>query len=937
MAIITGTSDNEYLEATTSADTFIGLGGIDTFGGFLLDLDGDTITDLEDGERIEVSPEQIVPSVSSFSYMDGVLTLVRQDSPAFAVSSSIFISGAPDGTFSLTTANNYSILTFSAAASAPVGISVSTDGTTLPEDGNPGTGILTLTPDIAPIEDISVTVSITYGTANSDDFSVLTNEIILPVDQTASVTVEIASVIDDLEPEDAETFSVELSASYPDVTFSQASIPFTIEASDQPTTIALDVEAYSASLIEDDTPGTATVLLTPGVTTDRAVTVFMDIVYTTADSSDLSLLTTEVTLPAGTGAASPVVVDVADVIDDVLVEDIETFSVNLSSTDPDVTFSQDAVSFSIEASDQPTTTTVTVAAGDTSLTEDGAPETATLTLTPEAPLAGDASVFLTIAYGTADSGDLEIITTQVTLPADSTAPVEVDVAQILDDTEVEGIETFSVSLSTPDPTLSLSRTAVPFSIEASDNAGSVEVLVSSSGATLTEDDNPETVTLSFAPQSAPASDISIFLTFSYETAGSRDFTVQTHRVTLPAGYTDTVRVDVADVIDDALPEDVETFSVSLSASDPSVDLSRTTFGFSIEASDQTAATIAVSTPSDTLAEDDEPGTATLILTPDAPLDSSATVSLTVVYGTADSDDLSVVTSRVEIPADSTAPVTVDVASIIDDVEPEDLETFSVGLSTSDDTVTLDHASVSFSIAESDQSAPVTVSVSAATLTLREDGSPGAASLTLTPDVAPDEPVSVVLTIVPGTADDTDVSARTTLVTLPAGSTEPVTVAVADVVDDAVLEGSETFSIALMSADSGVTLSETSVPFTIQASDETGPTVEAFTALTEAPAVKYPWDLPQSPDSVVFGVTFDTAVQGVDAGDFTVATMGSASGRIAEVRMTGDASAEVTLDSLSGFGNIGLDLAAGADITSLNGLALEIAEPAVDAWFAVNGG
>ncbi|MEY2882061.1 MAG: hypothetical protein RLZZ15_4441, partial [Verrucomicrobiota bacterium] len=82
-------------------------------------------------------------------------------------------------------------------------------------------------------------------------------------------------------------------------------------------------------------------------------------------------------------------------------------------------------------------------------------------------------------------------------------------------------------------------------------------------------------------------------------------------------------------------------------------------------------------------------------------------------------------------------------------------------------------------------------------------------------------------------------------------------------------------------------------------------------LAAAPYVTTINRLPQntlvvSGTSTVFRVTFNASVTGVDIADFTLVKIGTATGTIASVTGSG-ASYDVTVNAISGFGQLRLDL------------------------------
>jgi len=106
-------------------------------------------------------------------------------------------------------------------------------------------------------------------------------------------------------------------------------------------------------------------------------------------------------------------------------------------------------------------------------------------------------------------------------------------------------------------------------------------------------------------------------------------------------------------------------------------------------------------------------------------------------------------------------------------------------------------------------------------------------------------------------------------------------------------------------------------------DTTAPTLTAITR--QDPIVT-----PNNADSLTFRVTFDEAVQGVDEADFAV--NGTTTATVSGVTRISDTVYDVTVSggNLATFnGTVGLDLAAGQNMTDLAGNALPTTEPAAD--------
>jgi hypothetical protein len=169
----------------------------------------------------------------------------------------------------------------------------------------------------------------------------------------------------------------------------------------------------------------------------------------------------------------------------------------------------------------------------------------------------------------------------------------------------------------------------------------------------------------------------------------------------------------------------------------------------------------------------------------------------------------------------------------------------------------------------------------------------------------------------------------TLATFSAGDATAVhyALAVGDGSNDA---DNPRFSISGDSLVAAQTLSAGAYQFYLSAVDAAGnATLQAFTVnVVDAPAVTSiaraggaPATVPAAGASVSYTVTFSQAVTGVDAGDFTLTTGGSAGGTIGAVSGSGD-TYTVTVNGVHGDGALRLDLnASGTGIVNASSVAI----------------
>ena len=403
------------------------------------------------------------------------------------------------------------------------------------------------------------------------------------------------------------------------------------------------------------------------------------------------------------------------------------------------------------------------------------------TVSLSGPSASDVTVTLNTADGTAVApGDY---TAQagvvVTIPAGSvTATVSVPT---IEDTLFEGNETFTATISNPSgatigtatgtgtitddeaaPTLSIDDVTV------NESAGSATFTVTLSGASATA------VTVDYATANGTA------------IAGS-DYTDTIGTLTFaPGTLTQTVTVPITN---DALFEGSETYNVDLS--NATVATIADGSGLGTITDDETTPVVSIDSPN---ALEGDAMVFTVSLSNASATD--VTVSLDTGNGSAvaPGDYTAQAAFLVTIPAGSTS-ATVNVPTIEDALFEGD-ETFSATISNPSG-ATIGTATGTGTIADDEAQPSVSIDSAGAT-----EGSPVAFTVSLSGTSATD--VTVVLTTANGTAvAPNDYTAQSGItVTIPAGSTSVIVNVPTS--DDALFEGSETFT-ATLSAPTGATL------------------------------------------------------------------------------------------------------------------------------------
>jgi Ca2+-binding RTX toxin-like protein len=524
--------------------------------------------------------------------------------------------------------------------------------------------------------------------------------------------------------------------------------------------------------------GTATFTISIDDITAQAVTVnYTTSSGTAAEGQDFEDKTGVATIPAGQSSVQVPVTITNDALD----EDNETFTMTISNPSSNVELAAGGSTGSATIADDDAPPTVTV--GSESIGEgDAGNKTLAVDVTLSAPSSKDVTVKYSTGGGTATPGsDYTSVTDgTVTIPAGQTtgaANVEI-VGDTLDETD----ETFTVTLSSPE------NATLP-------GGGS------SATQTITDDDNPPTVSIGDATVgegdagtqelafpvtlSAPSSKtVKVAYDVASGTAEANDYTDESGTVTFAPGQTEQT-VTVA-VTGDTAPEGDETITVTLSAPENT--------------------TIADGTATGTITDDDAPAisvndvtvaegaTGTTDATFTVTLDRTSEKTVTVDYDTADGSaqapgDYTAATGTLTFePGQTTKQVTVPVKG---DALDEENETFSLLLSDAVE-ATIDDATGVGTITDDD--ATPTLSVAGGEVT---EGNQGTKDLTfqVSLSAASGNDVTVKYATSDGTATaGADYTATSGTLTIKAGETSgqikvPVT-------GDTAVEGDETFTLTL---------------------------------------------------------------------------------------------------------------------------------------------
>ena len=519
-----------------------------------------------------------------------------------------------------------------------------------------------------------------------------------------------------------------------------------------------------------------------------------------------------ITIPVGatSGTSTFQFAPTADAIDDPgetvtvfsLSPEVQVAALTLAITDTDT--APTAITLSV--------TPVSVAEGATTTV------TATAMLSGTVSLTSATEVTVSVAGGTASTADFTAVgDVTVTIPAGALSGTANFNLAVTEDTVVD-----------PDETLTVSGTAVPFTITPAtltvdDNDTAPAAIALSLNPTSVSEDSGTTsvtVTASFSGSSSIlATETEVTVSVAADTASTADFTaVGNVTVTIPAEMTSgTASFDLV-VTNDVLAEGDETLSVSGTAAASYGTIPPATL--TITDDDTASSTIALSLTPTSAAEGATPTvTVTATLAGTVSRTSATNVTVSVAAGTASTADFTAVLPfTVTIPANMLSGTASFNLTVTEDPVVDPDETLTVSGTATSFTIT----STTLTITDND-TAPTSIALSLNQTSVIEGA-------TTTVAVTAEFPGSVTLTtatevtvsVAGGTAeaaDFTTIPAAIT-VTIPAGATSGTAKFILAVTDDTLVEGDETVTVSGTAAASYGTIP--SVTLTI-IDDDTAPT------------------------------------------------------------------------------------------------------------------
>ena len=754
--------------------------------------------------------------------------------------------------------------TITAAGSATV--SISGGGNVNEGDDATFTVTLSASPGAAVVVDYATAA----GTATAgDDFTTTSGTLTFAANTTDLSQTFDVPVIDDPQVEGSETFTATLSAN--------ASNPLPTGFSLGTATATATITAAGSATVSisgggtvnegDDATFTVTLSASPGA---AVVVDYATAAGTAAAGSDFTTTSGTLTFAANTTDLTQTFT--VPVLTDSFVEGSESFTATLSanSTSPLPTGFSLGTATATATIGAAGSATVSISGGGTVNEGDDATFTVTLSASPGAAVVVDYAT----ATGTATAGsDFTATNGTLTFAANTTTLTQTFTVPVLTDSIVEGSETFTATLSanasTPLPTgFSLGTATATATIGA---AGTATVAISGGGSVNEDADATFTVTLSASPGAAVVVD---YATAAGTATAGDDFTATSGTLTFAAGATgdDLSQTFTVPVLEDAQVEGDESFTATLSANASSP----LPTGFSLGTATATAtigaagsATVSISGGGNVNEGDNATFTVTLSASPGA----AVVVAYATVAGTATAgSDFTARSGTLTFAANTSTLSQTFTVPVLEDAQVEGDESFTATLSANASSP----LPTGFSLGTATATATIGAAGSA-TVSISGGGNVNEgdnATFTVTLSASPGAAVVVAYATVAGTATaGSDFTARSGTLTFAANTSTLSQTFTVPVLDDAQVEGSETFTATLSANAStplptGFSLGTTSAQVAITAAGSATVSISGGGIVNEGENATFTVTLSGSPGAAVV-VDYATVAGTATAGsDFT---------------------------------------------------------------------
>ncbi|MEP3480196.1 MAG: Calx-beta domain-containing protein [Fuerstiella sp.] len=615
------------------------------------------------------------------------------------------------------------------------------------------TAIITAHLDAASEKDVEVTLLTAGGTAGVADFTTTSLTFTIPAGSTTG-TMELTASPDLLD-EFAETVEVTVGAITNATEVGSQQVIVTIIDDDPEPNVTLSVTP--ATISEDlNEVAVLTVALDAVSEKDVEVTIEVDTGASTAESSDYTIDTLTVTIPAGTTTATIQLQSETDLID----EFDETVVVDIASIINGVESGTQRATVTI--TDDDPLPTVTLSVLPSSILED-ANETATITATLSAATEKPVQITLEIdASSTAEPGDYTATPLVITVPAGSTTAT-LDITSVTDVLD-EFDETVVVNIDSVIEGIEAGQQSVTVTII--DDEALPNVSLSVDTTSITEDPNQSAI-ITATLDAVSEKDVTVTLVIddANDSAEAADYTTTPLTITILAGATTgtmtlTSATDDVDEFDETVKIDIDSVVNALESGDQTVTVTIT--------DDDPLPNVSLSVDTTSITEDPNQS-AIITATLDAVSQKDVTVTLVIddANDSAEAADYTNTSLTITILAGATTG-TMTLTSATDDVDEFD-ETVKIDIDSVVNALEAGDQTVTVTITDEDPLPNVTLSVDTTSIT--EDPNQSAI-ITATLDAVSQKDVTVTLVIddANDSAEAADYTTTPLTITILAGET-----------------------------------------------------------------------------------------------------------------------------------------------------------------------
>ncbi|MBT8198519.1 MAG: hypothetical protein KJO84_08495, partial [Acidimicrobiia bacterium] len=661
-------------------------------------------------------------------------------------------------------------------------------------------------------------VSVDYATSpdtalEGTDFTAVTGTLTWADGDGDDKFISVPMINDDLE-EGYESFDVIVSNPSGGADIGLAIGVVNIQDDDVPGTLAFTEGVASV----DETAGTLTVRVSRSIGDRGAVSVD----YATASGSateGADFTGTSGTLTWGDRDSSTKSFEIP-IIDDAAGEFEEDFTVVLTNPTGGASLGNALLTVTIISDEIPVPGTVRMVAPAVNVDETAG----TIDVQVERIVGsdGEVSIDYVTQAGSATTADFSLVSGTLTWADGDTANKAITVG-ITDDTAFEADEQFSVNLSNPQGGVILADASTVVTILSDD--APVPGTIAIAEATASVNETAGTVTLSVTRTSGSDGVVGVsYATSAGSATGGSDFTATSGTLSWADGESATKTI-VVPILDDADYELEETFSVTLSAVTGGAGLGADTTTVSI-INDDPAQQGRIEMASTTASVDEAAGSVSITVNRVSGSDQAVSVGYTTAQDSAiEGVDFTGASGTLDWADGDSAAKTI-VVPILDDGDFELDETFSVVLSNVTGGAALGGDTTTVTIASDDAGIPGTIGLTETAVSIDETA--GTVTLNVTRTVGADDTVSVDYATAPDTASAADFTTTGGTLTWGNADSAPKTITV-PIIDDALYEADETFTVTLSGVTGGATLGPDVATVTILSADPPQPGTLAMSA------------------------------------------------------------------------------------------------------------